>query len=455
MFAGPETEAPSNGIAGRLLRLEDRLLPYPGRPPEPLQIQDLPDDLPDFDIIVDFRSGGPSKKLLAHTRRELWWFAELDESSLLRGAPSLTVSLLGQSPDQKDARLVSQIRVQSKILVSRTRGFADEKALQLVRRELARPSLASAPPRSPAPPRPPAPTRSGDLAGYVFRVFRKVQSQARSNVGTKWDPGRGFALRMGEGTPGRFDPRQGRDHMHPHKGWYADPFLLEHDGDLFCFFEDLPHGSDKARIGVARVRENRLEFLGSALETGYHLSFPFVFKHEGEIFMLPETIGANRVEVWKATDFPLGWTRHAVALEGQQFADPVLLEHDGAWWLFANPSNDSIGDFNSELWLFRVGGLDLKKIEPHPLNPVVVGSDTARSAGRVLCVDGRLLRLSQDNSGNIYGYGLNIMEVTTLTVSDYQERRIRHICPDDIPGAAGCHHIDFRNGRFAMDIRWP
>ena len=445
----------SPGPVGLLFRLERWVFRYPGHLTTPVSVEPLSDPLPPSDIVVDLRRGVRDRTPLLETCQNLWWLQEIDMGSIVEGKSAVTVSLLGQSSDQGKPRLIAQARIQGKVLAQRTQDFATDKALQLIRRELARSALAHGVSDLGPAPAPPEPVRASHLAGYTLRVVKRVLSEIRTKLLRKFEAGQVFALSIGAGEPEQFSPEHGTRVPHPHQGWYADPFLIAHEGSHYCFFEDLGRGANAASISVAKLQADSLDVPSTALKSDYHMSFPFVFEHDGDIYLLPETIGANRIEIWKAEAFPNRWTLHATALEGQQFADPVLVQIDGQWWLFANPSNDSLGDFSSELWLFRVDGPDLRQLEPHPLNPVVVGSDTARNGGRVLYSNGRLLRFSQDNSGSTYGYGLNIMEITTISETDYRETRVRHICPDDIPNVIGCHHIDFLDGRFVMDIRLP
>jgi hypothetical protein len=63
------------------------------------------------------------------------------------------------------------------------------------------------------------------------------------------------------------------------------------------------------------------------------------------------------------------------------------------------------------------------------------------------------LRASQNNSHGVYGYGLNLMEIRRLDMERYEESLYRRIDPDFEPDVNGCHHVDFLNGKYVMDIR--
>ena len=261
-----------------------------------------------------------------------------------------------------------------------------------------------------------------------------------------------WALFLGEGDAESFDPRTARLLKPELPEFRADPFLFEEKGETYVFYEAYSARDTKAHIAVSRLEGDRLERIGVALQAAHHLSYPFVFRDGDQIFMIPETNQAKRLEVWRATDFPLGWELHATALEGQSPADSALIRFSGRWWLFTNLSEyHAYEDHCSELHLFEVDGPDLKWLKPHHNNPVVMGSTEARNGGRPYERGGRLFRPSQRNEHGIYGYGLNIMEVEQLDLTTYRERCIRKIDPDFAPGIIACHHMDAVNGRFILD----
>ena len=454
------THRRARGLAG-MLALERALL-RKGLARDALNASALPEaagQIAPCDVIVDLRPGPAPADLCARARFGVWQFSCHDDRSIAaamaRGASAVTCEIYRQTADDPVRRVMCQTLVQGKHAIAPTQAFASEKTVQLALHMLRRLAMSRVlPPATGIAAFGDAPAVR-DLARYGLRMFR----QAVSRLGRRLLPGKGraapFGLRTGKGDLPDLDPGPGTDLPQPEDVFRADPFLFENDGEVFCFFEEFPFETGRGKIAVARLHEGGAEPLGDALVTDYHLSFPFVFRHEGEIFLMPETLQADRLEIWRCTEFPLKWERHATAFEGQGMADPVLFQSGDAWWLFANTSHDSFGDFSSELSLFRVDGPDLGKIVPHPLNPVVVGSDVARGGGRVFERDGRLYRFSQDNSGDIYGYGLNLMNITELSESGYEERRIAHFTPDRIPGALGCHHADAVAGWFVVDVRWP
>ena len=110
---------------------------------------------------------------------------------------------------------------------------------------------------------------------------------------------------------------------------YADPFLFEHEGRHHLFCEDMPPGASRAVISHTELHPD-----GAAsgppvpvLERPYHLSYPFVFAHEGEVFLIPETSAQRRVELYRAVDFPHEWRREQVLLDGLVASDATLLDH--------------------------------------------------------------------------------------------------------------------------------
>lgn len=239
----------------------------------------------------------------------------------------------------------------------------------------------------------------------------------------------------------------------PRGEFRADPFLFEHGGERWVFFESFKYRDRSGEICVGRVEGDSLADVVPLDFGDVHCSYPFVFEHDGEIYLIPETHERNRVEVWRCTEFPARWELHATGLEGESPADTVFVGWNDEFWLFTNLSRHQFVDHCTELHVYRVSGPDLSRIEPHSLNPVVVDSTTARNGGRPFVNKGRLIRPGQITSHGSYGYGLALLEVTELSADTYCEREIRRIEPQVEQSTIGCHHVDHSRGIFIMDAR--
>lgn len=455
------------GLLGRVLALEARGVDrWPGvaTPAFDALLPDLPEigaeHVHAVDVVLDL-AGTADTALADRAAQGLWRLSTsaplAGVAEAMAGAAETRVRLCGLDRADGTWRELAQASYDTKFLATRNRSFQREKAVQLAEHELAR-RAAGARDR-PARPDGQAdgePVSDPGLAGYARRaglqVARRVADRLRAKVGGR--PGR-FCLRLAQGTALEFDPAQSVEFDAPAGQYWADPFLIDHPTGLHVFFEVYDYAADRGHIAAGRLEGDRLVPLGPVLTPDYHLSYPFVFAHDGEVFMLPESHQSGRLELWRAVEFPLRWELHRTALEGTPCADSALVEQDGQWWLFTNICRDSFGDFCSELHVFRVDGPGMTRVEPHPLNPVVLGSRVARGGGRVFEEDGRLYRVAQDNSHGVYGYGLCLMEIECLSPRDYRERLVRHVTPDTagIEGLIGLHHVDALNGRVIFDVR--
>lgn len=297
---------------------------------------------------------------------------------------------------------------------------------------------------------PNASLRVSSLAAYGGRVAAAGAARLVDAADTRirWRLGRlapRFELFFGAGDPVTGDFFNSHRAQGPAGSYLADPFLIEHGGGLHVFFERYDLAAGRGVIGVARVEDGRFRLLGDALVEDIHLSYPFVFEHEGAVYMIPETVARRRVEIWRAVDFPWRWTLEATALEGVAAVDTTLLQHDGAWWVFVNRAEGGAADGATLLELYRADGPLLRRLEPHNANPVVIDARRARNGGRPFRRNGRLFRPAQHNAASVYGYALNIMEITALDARRYEERCVRTI--------VGCHHLDVAGDQFVFDVR--
>ncbi|KRE02350.1 formyl transferase [Bosea sp. Root670] len=209
---------------------------------------------------------------------------------------------------------------------------------------------------------------------------------------------------------------------HPDSGWtdlpddgtrfYADPFPILHEGRLTLFVEDFVHATGKGIISAVEFgSDGPLGRPEPVFEQPGHLSYPFVFARDGEIWMIPESCSAGRVDLFRATAFPGGWVKEATLIEGVTASDATIIERDGLWWLFATV-RDGGGSFSDALHLWSAP--DFRgPWTPHRRNPVLIDIASARPAGRMVLRDGQLLRPVQDCRQG-YGKALGIARVTQL-----------------------------------------
>jgi hypothetical protein len=233
--------------------------------------------------------------------------------------------------------------------------------------------------------------------------------------------------------------------------FYADPFLHRANERTFLFVEEYPYAGRRGVISVAEVAGDRLLTAPvPVLKRPYHLSYPFVFEHEDEFYMIPET-GENRsIELYRAIEFPWKWELSSVLMEGAVFSDATLLFHGDLWWLFVTA--DWFGtSTQDELSIFYSEALQ-GDWKPHAANPVKSDSRFSRPAGRIVQQGRRLLRPAQ-NCDRTYGAGIVWFEITELSSTRFSERKIADWDGQSELAMDGLHSFDQIGPLQAIDFK--
>lgn len=213
----------------------------------------------------------------------------------------------------------------------------------------------------------------------------------------------------------------------PPDRYWADPFALEHDDRYFVLFEEARFGEERGRIMVVEVHENAEPGpISAVLERPYHLSYPFLFRYQGALFMLPETAANGRIEAYRCEKPPWRWQPHAVLLENVRAFDATLWQAADRWWLFASIAAPGT-DGHDELHLFSSPS-PFGPWRAHARNPVVADARGARCAGPLFRRAGALYRPSQ-NCTPVYGRSVVINRVDVLDDNDYRETPVARIEP--------------------------
>jgi hypothetical protein len=235
----------------------------------------------------------------------------------------------------------------------------------------------------------------------------------------------------------------------PRGRYWADPFVYARGGRTFCFIEDLDLRTQRAHITVLEVKGTQLAELGVALQEPFHLSFPFLFDHRGELYMCPESSAANEIRLYRCTEFPLGWRFEKTLMRDVSAADTMLFEKAGRWWMLTNIDESETGDHCSELYLFSAASPLSTDWRAHPQNPLLINSIGGRNGG--LIAEGeRLFRVGQCQTFERYGESLRVYEIKELSQERYAEELVREMRSDSHKGV-GMHHLSTDGRVTVMD----
>ncbi|MGY2047803.1 glucosamine inositolphosphorylceramide transferase family protein [Methylobacterium sp. JK268] len=231
----------------------------------------------------------------------------------------------------------------------------------------------------------------------------------------------------------------------------ADPFLIAHRGRTWLFCEEFPYATRTGIISACEIDADGVAGpMRPVLESGSHLSYPFVFAQDGEVWMIPESLAAGEVVLYRATAFPFGWQPERRLLDGIAAADATPILHEGRLWLFASLVGEPGGSSWDALGLFHAPNLGAA-FSAHPLNPVLVDAAAARPAGRMYRQGGRLMRLAQDCRAR-YGAATTVAVIDRLDPEGYAQTVTHRIAPPSSWNAAGLHTIDVGGGYEAIDL---
>jgi len=225
----------------------------------------------------------------------------------------------------------------------------------------------------------------------------------------------------------------------PKDKFWADPHILQRDDKYYVFFEEYLYETGKGHISVLTIDEDgNYSEPTTVLNTEHHLSYPFVFEHEGAIYMVPESIENKTIQLYKCVGFPHKWEHQHNLIDNIQAVDATLFEHEGKWWMFANIAEQEGSSVHDELHIFYADSPLSTNWKPHSLNPVVSDCKVARPAGKIFTENGRIYRPSQNCSVR-YGYGFNLNEIELLTTTEYKETTVSRVEPNWEKHLVGTH----------------
>jgi hypothetical protein len=222
------------------------------------------------------------------------------------------------------------------------------------------------------------------------------------------------------------------------KRYLADPFPWPGSADtLLC--ETYRTDSRVGSLVVLKLKDGAIaDEMPVSLPLDGHLSFPTVFMADGQLYLMPESSAARRLQIFRWQQDDGGkWLPQALVFADKPVADAVLFRKDDLFWIAYTDVTDDPHDNLNLVYAATMQGPWLA----HPHNPVQTGKTNCRGAGAVFEVEGKLYRPAQDCS-QVYGGALKIMEIVTCTPALYEEREVTRIAPVDPLWPDGFHTLN-------------
>ncbi|MFO1242196.1 MAG: hypothetical protein U1E36_03210 [Rickettsiales bacterium] len=228
--------------------------------------------------------------------------------------------------------------------------------------------------------------------------------------------------------------------------YLADPFALPGD-DTVIFCEEFDYKTQLGRLISLEVDGKTItQELEIPPPLPGHLSFPYTFEHEGNIYALPESCSARTLQLFRLEDGH--WQLHTTILENKAAADSILFQHAGKFWVaYTDVDIDPFDNLN-----LCYADLLQGPWQAHAGNPVVLDPRRARCGGTPFLVHGKLYRPAQDCS-EVYGGSIRIMEILTCDPERYEEREITHILPEPGLNPHGFHTLSMSGDTCLIDAK--
>jgi len=238
--------------------------------------------------------------------------------------------------------------------------------------------------------------------------------------------------------------------QNPKKRFLADPFLFKHEGKNICFVEDFFYDEGRGKISAYELSNEGHTEVGVILEEDFHLSFPYVFKFEENIYMCPETNEKNEIRLYKCNKFPDSWSFYKTIIKNVSAADTLIFPYKEKWCLLTNICSSEIGDHNSELHLFFSNNPISDNWTACKSNPIIFDSQKARNGG-LFTYRNDIFRINQIHDKAHYGSAFGINRILNLDENGYLEENIHKIFPNFFNNLNGTHHFSYNDSFIVFD----
>jgi hypothetical protein len=308
-----------------------------------------------------------------------------------------------------------------------------------------------------SPPTPEPLTQPGPLYRFPsgFQAIHglvKVGTRSAAQIVRKYvAPRPEWAVLVAAGTWSQPGERSWVPLKNPPRTFVADPFVVMEGGQTVVFVEEFDRVKGRAAIAVYDGSVTSPTRLGIAISEPFHLSFPFIFRFEGDLYMSPESWMVEQIRIYRCIEFPLSWELCHSHLDGHKYVDPMIVSVNDEWTILATPVDERSGDAHSRLEAFSLGRTPFGAPRMVSRSPVVFDSESARNGGLVTAGTSRF-RCGQRQGFGMYGEDLRLFEIQECSPTSYREVEVQLPSGLRPSGVRGFHHLSATEDLTAIDV---
>ncbi len=230
------------------------------------------------------------------------------------------------------------------------------------------------------------------------------------------------------------------------KRWFADPFILdENEKEIIILAEEVNKNykqGKKGRISRLTINKNnyKIKDVEPILELDTHLSFPVIYRANGNVYIYPENSESGQVKLYRYDDVKRTCTFERVLCD-EPLADAVMTECFGSQLLFATKKPNVNG---SKLLIYTRGEDSYFSSK----ECVIFEENIARMAGQFIEHNGKVYRPTQECNFQ-YGHAVTLQEV--MKDNNWHFREVRRLYSSHPKLNIGMHTLNEYNGLIVTD----
>lgn len=200
----------------------------------------------------------------------------------------------------------------------------------------------------------------------------------------------------------------------------ADPHIVNYGQYTWMFYEKKRLDEPKGTIWCRRLEPFSTEE-SMVLAEPFHLSYPYVFRHNENFYMIPETGEAHEVRLYQCLEFPNLWEYKCTLLKANAVDTNLLFAENNVCYMYTY--------INEHLHIYEMVLEPANIFKVQAMKQIYVSECnlTLRGAGNIIEADGTILRPTQ-NCRKRYGESICFREIDLDDMESIGIQKVE-LCP--------------------------